>query len=142
MRGCVNIVRTLFREVVPKWIQIQRCWNVRFYLGCLCVSCVSLGTLKLPIMLLLKFMLLEYWEEGGWGCLNQTLVKVMFQWKEPTMPVLIPPPPPRSDPIPWLVELCGGRGQEARLVPILSPALGSPELLDYLPISTNCAGRH
>lgn len=104
-----------------------------------CVSCVSLGALKLPIMLLLKFMLLEYWEEGG---VNQTLVKVMFQWREPTMPVLIPPPPPRSDPIPWLVGLCGGRGQEARLVPILSPALGSPELLDYLPISTNCAGRH
>lgn len=79
---------------------------------------------------------------GRRGVVNQTLVKVMFQWKEPTMPVLIPPPPPRSDPIPWLVGLCGGRGQEARLVPILSPALGSPELLDYLPISTNCAGRH
>lgn len=97
-------------------------------------------------MLLLKFMLLEYWDEGeGWelgGAVNQTLVKVMFQWKEPTMPVLIPPPPPRFDPIPWLAGLCGGRGQEARLVPILSPALGSPELLDYLPISTNCAGRH
>ena len=105
----------------------------------LCVSCVSLGTLKLPIMLVLKFMLLEYWEEGG---VNQTLVKVMFHWKEPTMPELIPPPPPRSDPIPRLVELCGGRGQEARLVPILNPALGGPELLDYLPISTNCAGRH
>lgn len=37
--------------------------------------------------------------------MNQTLVKVMFQWKEPTMPVLIPPPPPCSDPILWLVGL-------------------------------------
>ncbi len=31
------------------------------------VSCVSLGTQKPPIMLLLKFMLLEYWEEEEEG---------------------------------------------------------------------------
>lgn len=41
----------------------------------------SLGRLKLPIIPLLKFMFLEYWDEGGGGGggVNQTLVKVMFQ---------------------------------------------------------------
>lgn len=58
------------------------------------------------------------------------------------MPVLIPPPAPRSDPIPWFVGLNGGRGQEGLLLPTVSLALGSPQLLDYLPISTNCAGRY
>lgn len=141
MRGCVSIPRTLFREVFPKWLQFQRCWNVRFYLGVsLCFTCFSWHPETAhyaPIKVHVAGILGR--RRRG---VNQTLVKVMFHWKEPTMPVLIPPPPPRSDPIPWLVGLCGGRGQEAQLVPILSPALGSPELLDYLPISTNCAGRH
>lgn len=54
----------------------------------------SLGCLKLPIIPLLKFMFLEYWDEGGGGGggVNQTLVKVMFQCGEPTMAALIPPP--------------------------------------------------
>lgn len=105
VRGCVNTAPTVFREIFGlRGFECRGGGNARLYLGCLYVSCVSLGALKVPIMPLLKFMFLEYWEEGG-GRVNQSLVKVMFQWKEPTMPALIPPPPPRSDPILWLVQV-------------------------------------
>lgn len=80
-RGCINIMQTLWREgLSPMWVQIQRCWECQALFGGVCVSCVSLGTLKLSIMPLLKFMFLKYWYEGG-GRANQTLVKVIFQWK-------------------------------------------------------------
>lgn len=77
--GQLNVVQTPFEEICitpPQYcVQIQGCRNVRFYLweawgwggG-------SLGCLKLPIIPLLKFMFLEYWDEGGGGGggVNQT----------------------------------------------------------------------
>lgn len=64
--------------------------NFRFYYWCI-LGCSSLGRLKWGII---KFVFLEYWYEGGSSGIagNQTLVKVMFQCREPTMAMLIPPP--------------------------------------------------
>lgn len=64
---------SILRGRVPSGFEFKGVGMSGFILS---VSCVSFGTLKLPITLLLKFMLLEYWEERG---VNQTLVKVMFQ---------------------------------------------------------------
>lgn len=67
------------------------------------------------------------------------------------MLALIPPPPLPlcSDPVLlvcralqwWWWWWWRGQGREARIVTKLDPVLDGPELLDYLPISTNCGGR-
>lgn len=104
MRGCINKVQTLFREIFPQVgsnLEVLEC-QVLFGVS-LCFMCFSWlpGTAHYaPIEVHVSGIL----GRRGWR-VNQTLVKVMFQWKEPTMAVLIPPPPPRSDPIPWLVGL-------------------------------------
>lgn len=123
------------------------CEDVSFHLECLPVSSASLGILKPLIMPRLKFIFPKYRRERGWvgGKPNS---------RQGHVPVEItnnaaanPPSPHSSNPTKFWppshgLRGSGGRGQEARLVPVVSLALGSSELLDYLPISTNCAGRH
>lgn len=82
--GHLNVVQTLFKS---RGVELQVLLLGHFGL-------FSSWLPKIALRLILKFMFLEYWYKGGGGGveMNQTLVKVMFQCKEPTMAVLIPPP--------------------------------------------------
>lgn len=82
--GHLNVAQTLFKSR-----------GVQFYY--ILLEVVGLGASWLPkiaLRRLLKFVFLEYRDKGGGGGVgvNQTLVKVTFQRREPTMAVLIPPP--------------------------------------------------
>lgn len=131
---CVSFVSTRAARVdFPKRGDIQRCFN--FIPGISAFHVFLLAPLKRPIMLLIKFML-EYWEEweagvrGGKPNSCQGHVPVESANNASANPssstVLWPHPRTR------LWERTGGP-------PCSQP---SPELLDYLPISTISAGRH
>lgn len=118
--------------------------DVSFYLECLSVSSASLGILKPLIMPRLKLIFLKYREKesvcvGGEPNSRQGHVPVEITNNATAN---LPPNPTKFWPPSHGLYGSGGRGQEAQLVPVVSLALGSSELLDYLPISTNCAGRH